>query len=141
VAQALRALEPPPPSVHRADIPWPIDALVRRMVASRPHERPASMAEVEAELRALLAGAPSAPTPVRAARSLMQSIARAWRSLRQPADKAPASSTSLVAPAGTRWQRLLAGARRAAVHHPRTSVAVITVALFLVAIGLFALVR
>jgi hypothetical protein len=133
VAQGLRAVDPPPPSFHRPDIPWPVDSLVHRMIAPRPHERPGSMAEVEAELRGLLAGPPAAaPAPVRSGRGALQSIARAFRSLGRADDTVATASP---------WQRMLAGARRAAVHHPRASVAVITLALFLAAIGLVALIR
>jgi Protein kinase domain len=137
VERAWRTQEPPPPSVHRADIPVPIDTLVHRMVARRPKERPGSMAEVERELRTLLVGqhllaaaSPPPPGPLRWGQSFQptwQSLRRWWWLSAWPAARERARQAS-------------SAVRRAALRHPRLSVALIAAVLFAGAIGLVLLV-
>jgi eukaryotic-like serine/threonine-protein kinase len=55
---ARQALEPPPPRAIRPDVPPALDQLVHRMIARRPEDRPAGMAEVEHALRASVAPPP-----------------------------------------------------------------------------------
>ena len=62
VVQARRYLDPAPPRAHRPDLPPALDHLIHRMIARQPAYRPASMAEVERELRAV---APPPPHAVR----------------------------------------------------------------------------
>jgi tetratricopeptide (TPR) repeat protein len=52
-----------PPSTYNAAIPPALDALIVRLMAKRPDERPASAAEVRQALRAVAAGAVSAAGP------------------------------------------------------------------------------
>lgn len=112
-AQALETQDPPPPRAHRADIPLPLDSLVHRMVAYRPHDRPGSMAEIEHQLRTLLVGHQlvNAATPSPAA-----SLAWSWRSLR-----GWWSSTRPVLQA--RWREAALRVRQLSIRHPRWSVA------------------
>lgn len=70
VVQARRFLDPPPPRAHRADVPPALDHLVHRMIARQPAYRPASMAEVERELRAIVQ-----PTPGKAGAAISRPLA------------------------------------------------------------------
>lgn len=138
VAERLRVHDAPPPHVHRADIPWPFGALVHRMVSRRPEGRPASAAEVERELRALLVGAPAAEEGGAA-----WSRAAQWGS--RSAHRAGVSVRSALRSLGPRVRKLgaraTAAARRAAAQHPRWSVAAIAAVLFVMAFGLVFLSR
>lgn len=62
VVHARRTLEPPPPRAFRPDVPPALDHLVHWMIARRPEDRPAGMAEVEQALRASVAPPPR-PAP------------------------------------------------------------------------------
>jgi len=128
--------DPPPPRVYRPDIPWPLDALVHRMVALHPQDRPSSSAEVERELRSFLGGdpAPGEASVAREAGGTGYSAADAWQSIRR-------GGSSLRASAAVYRRALVAAAREAAVHHPRTSVAIITAALFATTVGVVLLLR
>ena len=127
-AQALETQDPPPPRAHRADIPPPLDALVHRMVAHRPHDRPGSMAEVDHQLRTLLVGhqlVDAAP----AAGSLswrVQSLRSLWASARPVVE--------------ARWREAVDFVRQLSVRYPRGSVAVLASALFVATILLILLV-
>jgi serine/threonine protein kinase len=138
VADRLRVHDAPPPHVHRADIPWPFGALVHRMVSRRPEARPASAADVERELRALLVGAPASEEGGAA-----WSRAAQWGS--RSAHRAGLSFQSAWRSIGPRARalgaRAIAAARRAAVQHPRWSVAVIAAVLFAMTFGLILLIR
>jgi eukaryotic-like serine/threonine-protein kinase len=61
VVQARRHLDPPPPRAFRPDVPPALDHLVHRMIARDPAHRPASMAEVDRELRAIVQAPPRVP--------------------------------------------------------------------------------
>jgi hypothetical protein len=138
VARALAAHDPPPPRVFRADIPWPLDSLVHRMVARRPQDRPASAAQVERELRAFLSGPPAlveqGPLPARAARWARGATARVRRAAGQ-------GWQAVRPPLAAAWRRAVELARRAATQHPRWTVAVITAVLFAIAAAIFLLAR
>ncbi|HVA37692.1 MAG TPA: protein kinase [Candidatus Dormibacteraeota bacterium] len=58
-----------PPHAVNSEIPEALDALILRMLAKDPSQRPQSAADVAAELRAILTGgeAPARPAPVEAA--------------------------------------------------------------------------
>ncbi|HLU68152.1 MAG TPA: serine/threonine-protein kinase [Kofleriaceae bacterium] len=56
VVQARRYTDPPRPRDLQPHIPRAVDALVHRMLARQPDDRPASMRELERELRTLLVG-------------------------------------------------------------------------------------
>ena len=64
VVQARRYTDAPSPRSLRPDLPRPVDALVSRMLSRRQDDRPASCADLERDLRALLHGmrTPSALT-------------------------------------------------------------------------------
>ncbi len=113
VVMARRTLDPPPPSAHRRDIPPPLDSLVHRMVSRRRRRRPGSMAVVERELRALLLGHDLAEVEL--------SVRPRWR-----------RGWPIARAQGQRW---VAGARAAALRHPRWSVALIATSLFAGAVG------
>ncbi|MGP4110567.1 protein kinase domain-containing protein [Streptomyces sp. 4N509B] len=55
---------PTPPSHHRAEVPAALDALVLRLLAKDPADRPATAADVHATLRSLLESALPTPTEV-----------------------------------------------------------------------------
>ncbi len=61
VVRARRHLDPPPPRAFRADVPPALDHLVHRMIARDVAHRPASMAEVEQGLRAVVQAPPRRP--------------------------------------------------------------------------------
>ncbi|HWM87376.1 MAG TPA: serine/threonine-protein kinase [Kofleriaceae bacterium] len=127
VAHARRTQDPPPPGAHRSDIPPLLDSLVHRMVARRPQDRPASAADVERQLRTLLVGCQlvdaASPSSSRVLRMGWQSVRQRWQRLRPV----------LVAT----WHDALAMARQAAVRRPVLSVACITAALVLGAVGVY----
>jgi len=138
IAEALRGQGAPPPHVHRPDIPWPLDALVHRMVAHQPQDRPAAAADVERDLRAFLGGPPAleedepawsraAQWGTRSAHRAGQSFQTVWQSLR--------------ARLAAVWRVLLEEARRAAVHHPRWTAAVIALLVFAMVVGLIRWIR
>jgi serine/threonine protein kinase len=65
VLWAVCEREPPPARQRRAELPEPLEALIRRLLAKRPADRPAA-AEVAAELRSMLgqaSGLPPVPPP------------------------------------------------------------------------------
>ena len=108
-------------------------ALVHRMVSRRPEARPASAADVERELRALLVGGPAAEEGgagwSRAAQWGSRSAQRAGQSVQSVWQSIGPRARALTA-------RAIAAARRAAVQHPRWSVAVVAAILFLMTLGL-----
>ncbi|HKE17752.1 MAG TPA: serine/threonine-protein kinase [Kofleriaceae bacterium] len=126
VAHAFQTQDPLPPSAHRSDIPPPLDALVHRMVAHHPHDRPGTMDEVERQLRTLLVGqhlmqaaSPSGDRP----------LTWRWDSLR---DWWAATSPVIAAS----WRRAIDRVRELATRYPRGSIACIALALFIGAVGL-----
>ncbi len=128
MVDAFEPQDPPPPRAHRADIPPPLDALVHRMVAHRPYDRPGSMAEIEQQLRALLLGhqlVDAAP----AAGSLSWSVGslRGWW----------ASTGPLLQ---SRWREAVEYVQQLSVRYPRGSVALLASALFVATIVLILLV-
>ncbi len=66
---------PDSPRAHRADLPPALDALIVRLLAKRPEDRPASAEEVRAVLESLWQPAAAPPTPT-AAYSTLDRIVR-----------------------------------------------------------------
>ena len=126
VAHAFQTQDPLPPGAHRNDIPPLLDALVHRMVARRPEDRPRTMDEVERQLRTLLVGQhlmeASSPSRVRALEWRWNSLREWW------------SATWPVIAAS--WRQAIDRARALAIRYPRGSVACIAAALFIGALGL-----
>jgi serine/threonine-protein kinase len=106
VATARLISPPPDPRAHRPDLPPACAELVLRCLARSPQDRPASFAEVSAELL-LHAGAPrsqgAAPTPVRSASATVASSTPVAVKPPRPADTGragahPAEKTVAVLP-------------------------------------------
>jgi serine/threonine-protein kinase len=115
VVQARRYQDPPAPRSFRPDLPRAVDTLVHRMLSRRPDDRPASMGDLERDLRALLHGfrTPStttgAPAPAPAAEAPRTMLVYRGGALRARAAEAAARIRGLVARA-PRWTLPTAGA-------------------------------
>jgi hypothetical protein len=131
VARAFQTQNPLPPGMHRGDIPPPLDALVHRMVARRPEDRPRTMDEVERQLRTLLVGRhlmeASSPSRVRALEWRWNSLREWW-----------AATRPVIA---AEWRDFVDRARALAARYPRGSIACIAAALVVGALGLALLIN